>query len=266
VDLESAETLGNLDFFRAVPEDLARAQGVAHAELDGAVCGAVWSLSSGSNARMFNHVLGLGLAAPASDADIDRIADFYRGAPHYVALARSAKPADLAQRLLARGYVPDYPWAKFSRGVHVPPRVETDLRIERIGPEHAEAFGRVVARALFELPELAGRWTSALVARPGWSCFLALDGEEPAATGALYVAGGVGWLSFGATLPEFRRRGAQSALLAARIRTAAELGCTVVVTETGAQVEGRPSNSYRNILRAGFEEAYVRPNYAARTV
>ena len=35
----------------------------------------------------------------------------------------------------------------------------------------------------------------------------------------------------------------------------------MVVTETGAQVEGRPSSSYRNIERAGFELAYVRANY-----
>jgi ribosomal protein S18 acetylase RimI-like enzyme len=71
----------------------------------------------------------------------------------------------------------------------------------------------------------------------------------------------VGWLSFAATLPEFRRRGAQNALLAARIRAAAELGCSLVVGETGALEDGRPSNSYRNIVRAGFEPVYDRPNY-----
>jgi hypothetical protein len=35
----------------------------------------------------------------------------------------------------------------------------------------------------------------------------------------------------------------------------------VVVTETGEQVDGRRSSSYRNIERAGFELAYVRANY-----
>ncbi len=33
------------------------------------------------------------------------------------------------------------------------------------------------------------------------------------------------------------------------------------MTETGEQVEERPGHSYRNIVRAGFEPAYVRPNY-----
>jgi len=78
---------------------------------------------------------------------------------------------------------------------------------------------------------------------------------------ALYTNGGTGWLGFAATLPAYRRRGAQTALLAARIRRAAELDCRTLFTETGEAVEGRPSNSYRNLLRAGFEPLYVRPNY-----
>ena len=40
--------------------------------------------------------------------------------------------------------------------------------------------------------------------------------------------------------------------MAARIRDAVALGCEVVVTETGEQVEGKPGFSYRNILGSGF--------------
>ena len=69
---------------------------------------------------------------------------------------------------------------------------------------------------------------------------------------------------FAATLPEHRGKGAQSALLAERIGRAAELGCDVVVTETGEQRDDRPSNSYRNILRAGFSEVAVIANWLGR--
>lgn len=68
-------------------------------------------------------------------------------------------------------------------------------------------------------------------------------------------------LGMAGTLPDFLGRGAQTALLAARIAAAREAGCSGVVTETGEPVEGRPSNSYRNIVRAGFEPVYVRQNY-----
>ena len=43
--------------------------------------------------------------------------------------------------------------------------------------------------------------------------------------------------------------------------TRARSGCDVVVTETGERRDDLPSNSYRNILRAGFTEVAVRANW-----
>ena len=60
---------------------------------------------------------------------------------------------------------------------------------------------------------------------------------------------------------EHRGKGAQSAILAARIEAAAAAGCEIVTTETGAPRDGQPGPSYRNIVRAGFEPHYVRANY-----
>ena len=47
------------------------------------------------------------------------------------------------------------------------------------------------------------------------------------------------------------------------IEAARKQGCSTVTTETGAIEAGRPSNSYRNIVRAGFREAGIRANYRA---
>ena len=91
--------------------------------------------------------------------------------------------------------------------------------------------------------------------------WLALDGDDPAAAAGIFMADGAGYLGFAATLPGHRGKGAQSALLAARISHAREHGCDVVVTETGERRDDRPSNSYRNILRAGFEEVSVTANW-----
>ena len=63
--------------------------------------------------------------------------------------------------------------------------------------------------------------------------------------------------------PEHRGRGAQGAILAGRIDRARELGLRRVATETGVPREDGPGPSYRNILRAGFEEIEVRPNLAS---
>jgi len=54
--------------------------------------------------------------------------------------------------------------------------------------------------------------------------FCGFDGETPAGAGLLYVRDGVGWFSYAATLPTFRARGCQGAILARRIEAAREAG------------------------------------------
>jgi sugar phosphate isomerase/epimerase len=70
------------------------------------------------------------------------------------------------------------------------------------------------------------------------------------------------WLGVGATKPEARRRGAHRALLSRRIEAAQRAGARWVVTETGVPQSGQDAPSQRNILAAGFQLAYVRPNWA----
>lgn len=92
--------------------------------------------------------------------------------------------------------------------------------------------------------------------RPDLRRFLAEVDGEPAATGVVSLHQGVALLSGAATLPAFRRRGAQAALLAARLRYAAEQGCdlAMMVAEAG-------SGSQRNAERRGFRVAYTRTKW-----
>ena len=99
------------------------------------------------------------------------------------------------------------------------------------------------------------------VGRPGWHHYIAWSGGEPGAVAALFVRDSAGWLGVAATLPAFRRRGAQGALMARRVRDAAALGCRWLVTETGQETPEQLNPSYRNMKRAGFADAYHRPNY-----
>jgi GNAT superfamily N-acetyltransferase len=211
---------------------------------------------------MFNRLLGLGLGTPATDPQLDQALAFLEGVDAYATLAPEAKPADLGERLAARGLRLDRGWTKFTRSTAEPPPAETTLRVAR--DDQGEAFAQAAARG-FEVPDLFLDWLAQLPDREGWQCFVAFDGDAPAAAGALYVTGTVGWVGIGATVPAQRGKGGQGALLAARIRAAAEAGCELVVTETGAPVDGLPNGSYRNIVRAGFEPVYVRPNYLAAT-
>ena len=152
----------------------------------------------------------------------------------------------------------------FRRDVKPPASAATKLGVVEVDTvDHAEAFGHVV-RASYELPE-AIEPRLARMRNAGWQCWVAYNGDEPAGAGALFAADGVAYLGFAGTLPEHRGKGAQRALLAARIRRAAELGCDLVITETGERSGDRPSNSYRNILRAGFTEDAVTANWLGRS-
>jgi GNAT superfamily N-acetyltransferase len=249
--------LGELAAFRDL---YAAAPGDAHAtEIGDAVCFAVPALPESA---MFNRVVGLGIERPATEHELDDIAAFFDGlgVDYAISLHPLARPRELRLWLHERGFHAGYAWAKFERGVKEPPDVETDLRVDEVGPDRAADFGDVFVRA-YGAPDLFRAWAARLPGRDGWYCCVAYAAETPAATGAVFVSDGVGWLGMTATLPEFRRRGAHNVILSARIRAAAAAGAKTLVTETGERVEGKVSNSYRNIERAGFEFRYVRPNY-----
>jgi GNAT superfamily N-acetyltransferase len=214
---------------------------------------------------MMNRVIGLGVQSPATEAGVDEaLAAMDAGVTFYVAVAPGARPAELREWLRARGLEPGWGWMCFRRDVRPPAPTATNLRLVEVHTVvDAEAFGRIV-RVSYELPAAVER-RLAQVHDAGWRCWVAFDGDEPAGAGALFAAEGVAYLGFAGTLPAHRGKGAQSALLTARIGAAAELGCDLVITETGERSGDRSSNSYRNILRAGFSEGAVTANWLGRS-
>jgi GNAT superfamily N-acetyltransferase len=209
---------------------------------------------------MLNRIVGLGVYEPATETALDEaLAAIGEDVTCYVAVAPDAGPEELTTWLSDRGLEPGWGWMSFRRGLDEIPEPATSLRLVRVGPAEAGAFGRVTATA-YGLPEAAEPWAAgAYVA--GWDCWLALDGDEPVAAAGVFIADGVCYLGFAATLPEHRGKGGQGALLAQRIRHARELGCDILITETGERRDDLPSSSYRNILRAGFTEVGVTANW-----
>lgn len=239
MDLNAAEYAAYVDAFRSAPE-------VADvAEIGGATC----TLVKGLGSRMFNRVLDL-----VSTEPLDEIAAFYGDEPWWVSDSHGLGP-----ELEQRGFTKDYGWMKFSRGVS-PREAHSDLDVRLA--DRPEDFANVVVEA-YGMPESVAPIASRVVGRPGWFCYVAYAGNEPAGAGALFVHERVGWLGYAATRERFRGRGAQSAILATRIEAARKQGCTTVTTETGELAEDRPNASYRNIVRAGFREAGVRANFRA---
>jgi hypothetical protein len=202
--------------------------------------------------------VGVGVAAPATDHDVDEMERFYAylGVRSTVAVAGAAE--GLGGLLARRRYTVHRPWMTFHREAGGIPAPATRLEVGEAEPGEEAAFGGIVAAGFGLAPEMSA-WFAALVGRPGWTCLLARDGRVPVGAAAMYAYGDSAWFTLGATLPEHRGLGAQGALFAARGARASAMGLRHLVTETGLPA----GPSYRNILRAGFREAALRPNLLA---
>jgi GNAT superfamily N-acetyltransferase len=212
----------------------------------------------------FNRTIGLGVARPAAETDVDEVVAFYDGAERQVSviqIAPHAVPPELVGWVEARGYARSRAWVKMWHSLSAIPEAPTDLRIERIGPEWADAFGRIGAVEAYDFPESVGPAAAAAIGWPGWSHYIGFDGDVPVSTAAMRIEDGAAWFGFGATSPSHRGRGGQSAMFARRLRDAREAGCRFAVVETGKDTPEDPNPSYRNMVRAGFELAYLRHNW-----
>ncbi len=149
-----------------------------------------------------------------------------------------------------------------------PRAVETDLRIQRLGPEDAVAFTDVMA-AGFEFEATADAhafFDGAHFFEGDWASFGAYDGDHLVAVARMLAVAATGAVAlFGAaTLPAGRSRGAQAALLDVRIREARERGLPFASAETWLESEGNPNPSQHNLRRAGLTEVHTRPSWVWR--
>jgi GNAT superfamily N-acetyltransferase len=259
VDLERIEYDACTDWYRAAPAAIVEAYGIEVTDVAGASCLGCRHIEP---AMIFRRAFGVGVGRSARESELDALLAYIRsrGECYAVPVAPAAQPADLPRWLEARGFERGYAWMKFSRSLDARPDSATDLLVRTVDAEDGIAFGEIVTQ-VFKLPSSIVPWLASLPGRPGWICTMAFDGRRPVAAGAAFVRGDYAWLGLGGTLASHRRHGAQNALIAHRLQEAASRGASLAVTETGERLPDLPSNSYRNILRAGFEERYLRQNY-----
>jgi GNAT superfamily N-acetyltransferase len=227
--------------------------------------GAAWLEVAGARA-MFDGVdspltqtFGLGLFDAVTPAELEAVERFFqeRGAPVFHEVSPLADPA-LLPLLNERGYHPIELTSVLVRPLAAgdasatPPR----LSARRSSPGEESVWTATSAKGWGEFPELAafmediGRLT---FARRTAHAFLAMLDGDPIATGVLSIHGDVALLAGASTIPAARGQGAQQALLDARLRFAADQGCTLAMM---CALPG--GGSQRNAERHGFRVAYTR--------
>jgi GNAT superfamily N-acetyltransferase len=257
-DLELARRL------EAVEAAGARGFALARRRLDSSSA-AEWKDVAGATA-VFDGVaspvtqtFGLGLAGEVKAAHLDELEAFFRerGAAVFHEVSPLAG-VELFQLLVARGYRPVELTSVMYQPMHSVTVAEVGaLTTRAMAAGEEEIWSDVAMRGwVGEHPEYreflleSGRLTAH--SEGAYSYFAECDGQL-GATAVLRVHEGVALLAGAATVPEARRRGAQQALLAARIARARESGCDLLMmcAQPG-------SGSQRNAERQGFRVAYTR--------
>lgn len=256
--LERAEARSNASFVEA------------HARLR-PEAGAEWIEVAGAYA-MFDGVhspctqtFGLGIFQLPTDAELSAIEKFFRarGAPVFHEVSPLADKA-LMPMLIERGYRPcELSTVMFlslaDRVVRKVPNEAMRVRTVKDNDEDRELFVRTFAEGWSEFTEYAEfmlEMARISAITEGNVPFIAELEGRAVACGSLSIRDDVALFAGASTVPEFRRRGAQQALLEARFRHAREVGCELAMM--GADPG---SGSQRNAERQGFRIGYTRTKW-----
>jgi ribosomal protein S18 acetylase RimI-like enzyme len=215
----------------------------------------------------FNKVVGLGFGGMPDDAELAEIETAFavRGGATQVELAHLGDPK-IAAALTGRGYqlvsfenVLGRQLADSLERI-TPPGVE--IRIsgdDEFGPwldTLVKGFANpdtqgVASHEDFPRDVLATATLDMVTA--GATRYVALHDGVVAGAASIRLTDGIAQLTGAATAPAHRRRGVQTALLAARLVDAAAAGCDIAVVTTAPG-----SKSQENVQRRGFDLLYTR--------
>jgi GNAT superfamily N-acetyltransferase len=261
--LESAEGRANVAFVEARAR-LAPETGATWREVGGTL-----AMFDGVGSPL-TQTFGLGLAAPPTHEALADLEAFFheRGAEVLHEVSPLADASHLAL-LPARGYQPveltAVLYQPLASAGDAPPGdapAAGPLHVRRVPPGEEARWAATSAGGWGETPELSAfmEGFGLVSARSeGTACWLAEWEGTPVAAAAMSMHGGVALLAGASTVPAWRGRGAQAALLQARLRHAAASGCDVAMM--GAQPG---SASQRNAERQGFRIGYTRIKWQLR--
>lgn len=223
-----------------------------------------------------NQAAGWGLDGAVSEADVDRLVDFYisRGVEPQIELSPFADKS-LVTQLGRRGFVIKHFENVMAREIDD----EEDLRaglsfgwpkqleIVRVDPQDEagqETFIDVSTSGWRKpeepVPEVMSRVVRRMFSVPTFAAYVAHVDGAAAGGGSLRVTPEYCALQGTSVLPAFRRRGIQQALMIHRLEQARERGSTLALIES---VPGIPTE--RNAERLGFQVAYTKVTLVQRS-
>jgi GNAT superfamily N-acetyltransferase len=207
--------------------------------------------------RYVNRAIGVS-TTEISARGLDTIEQFFaeRGLRSVIELSSWA-PTSTLNELAQRNYTPAWFRSVFAlRPGSTLGSLRTDVRIDQVGDHNAAQWLEVFARG-FEAEHGETRVANDEIGKagriaPNAHTFLAYLDDEAVGCGSMQVVDDIAWLGGAATVPAFRKRGVQAALVAYRLQLASELGC-----ELAAVTALSNGPSARNIVRLGFPHTHT---------
>ena len=215
-----------------------------------------------------NKVAGLGFAGALDPGELEGVERAYaeRGVPVRVELSCLADPG-VGALLTRRGYTLENFENVLGRRLPTdPPKAPPEGLVVSESPAEEGAVWLDLVITGFASPDLQGvpshesfpreeleSVMADMAEAEGFVRYLARRGGAPAGGASMRLFEGIAQLCGAATLPEHRRQGVQSTLLATRLEIASRAGCDVAVVTTQPG-----SKSQENIQKHGFELLYTR--------
>lgn len=226
-----------------------------------AAVGGGYAIYSGAGSPV-TQAVGLGLNGAVSREEFTRLEEFYfrRNEPVRVETCPLAD-GTLIEHYRERGYGV----TEFSNVMVRPVGGELrgepakDVAIQRVDASEIDLWVLTVAQGFAEhfpvtqeLLEIMRMFASG----KNTECYLARIGGKVVGGATVAMRGRIAGFFGASTLPDFRRRGVQTALLQTRMRRASEEGC-----ELAMSLAQPGSASQRNITRQGFQTLYTRVKF-----
>jgi GNAT superfamily N-acetyltransferase len=206
------------------------------------------------------QAFGCGLDGAVSEAELDRLEDFFfrRGASVTLELCPFIDPS-LVELLKKRPYRLEEFSNVLVRDIRAGERFvlpASPVAVRTAEADEAKLYIQVVTdgfgQQVLVTPPLQ-ELLEGFFHRARGQCFFGLVDGQVAGAGAAAQHGELAEFYGASTLPQFRSRGVQTALINRRLAWAAERGCEIATTSTGAG-----TSSQRNFERAGFQIVYSR--------
>src|SRR5579859_68499 len=235
----------------------------AHGNGAGAIASVAggYAVYCGANSPV-TQAVGLGLNGAVSKEEFDRLEEFYFSRKEMVRVETCPMvDGSLIEQYRERGYhVSEFsnvmvrPVEKSAAGA-----LPDGMEIRKVGDGEIDLWTLTVAQGFAEHFPVTQEILSVMrlfADGKNTECYFARVDGKIAGGATLALRGRIAGLFGESTLPAFRNRGVQTALLHARMQRAAEQGCELAMS---LALPG--SASQRNITRRGFRTLYTRVKF-----